>query len=165
MFLSFQIKADVVEMFTVFIHPYIGHSHKITTYDIKVPTWTSGEWVREARSEHVSNTWTGKHFNGASTHPDLEAYEMYEHSLPCINMVYSILEENMSGWYIVIGNYTYPKGYFKIFSTPNIHSSVVSSYFFKVTSINREQTPSHDWGPEKNKTIVSCYLRVSGKPE
>lgn len=48
-------------------------------------------------------------------------------------------------------NKPYPKWYFKIFTTPNIHSGVISSYFFKITFINRKQSSSHHRCPERRK--------------
>ena len=47
--------------------------------------------------------------------------------------------------------HTHPKRNFQIFATPNVHSSVISSYFFKITFINRKQPPGHHWG-SVNKT-------------
>ena len=59
---------------------------------------------------------------------------------------------------------THPKRNFQIFATPNVHSSVISSYFFKITFINRKQPPGHHWGSvNKQKKIEN--LRFEDEDE
>lgn len=55
---------------------------------------------------------------------------------------------------------SYPKWYFQIFSTPNIHSFIICPKFMEVQTVHGKQTSCHCWWAAENssKTLLSSLF-------
>lgn len=51
-----KIVSYIVEMFTIFVHPYISHTHQVLANRVDAGARTDWKRVRELWPEHVTNT-------------------------------------------------------------------------------------------------------------